>query len=150
MKSTIVATAIFAALGETAAAPAHAADQADRSQRAPRIQFAYQEPVVSEQTITWRWKLVNIGDADAESVIVVHRMTPQLAVQTLDPVCQAGPRRVRCHYRTVPAGRQLTGRLVARLPENASGNVEIHGQVTWYSVGAGRTAARKAMPARTR
>ncbi|MGI5164340.1 hypothetical protein ACQEU3_08305 [Spirillospora sp. CA-253888] len=110
-----------------AAAPAHADTPAGK------VGFVYSAPQISVDggNVTWDWTVTNGVGAPVDKVVLTHRFTPQLKVVSASAPCEVVEKTVRCDYgRLANAGRKK-GTLVAAIPPEAAGTVQVTGRVTW-------------------
>lgn len=132
MKSTIALGAAVLGTSLAMAAPAAAADHTN-GHAAGKVEFTYDAPEIAESgdTVTWRWTLANTGDEGVDKVVLTHKLTPKLKVSSVEDLCTVKDEGIRCEYGSVDAGEKHNGTLVATLPPNVSGTVQINGRVTW-------------------
>ncbi|MFD3588133.1 hypothetical protein [Streptomyces sp. NPDC058683] len=121
---------VIALIGPGAMAPPASASAAGSG-----VEFVYSAPEISEQgdTVTWDWTVTNRGDAGIRNIVMTHTITPKLTVTQASAGCEIGAAATKCRYGNMAAGGKVTGTLVARLPDEVSGNVEIRGRLTWES-----------------
>lgn len=105
------------------------------------VRFEYSDPEFAETgtQVTWRWTVRNTGDRPVDGVKLVHTFTPRLKVTSVSPPCQARANTVTCDYAKLRAGGVKRGMLVADLPQDSSGTIEIKGRVTWRQAQAPAT-----------
>jgi len=128
-RSAIAAAALGASLLGTAL-PGHAEA---RQAAIGKVEFVYSAPEVAEagDSVTWRWTVKNVGSEGVDKVVLTHKLTPALKVKTVDEPCEAGQTSIRCEYGSLKAGEKRQGTVVAVLPPETSGTVQINGRVTW-------------------
>ncbi|WP_433335269.1 hypothetical protein [Spirillospora sp. CA-294931] len=140
MKSTIVggrmltrAAAGAVAVGATLAAAALPAQARTAEPAAAKVDFAYSSPEIADagDKVTWHWTIKNSGTMDVHKVVLTHKLTPMLKMASVSPGCKALATAVRCEYGLLAKGVSRTGTLVAQIPAEASGTVQINGRVTW-------------------
>ncbi|MEU5881343.1 hypothetical protein [Spirillospora sp. NPDC047279] len=98
-----------------------------------KVEFTYSAPEVAEagDTVTWRWSVKNVGGESVNKVLLTHKLTPMLKVRSVDAPCAVTATAIRCEYGTMKAGEERKGVVVAELPSDASGTVQINGRMTW-------------------
>ncbi|MBO2445760.1 DUF11 domain-containing protein [Actinomadura barringtoniae] len=127
---TAIGTAALGAALLGTALPGHAEA---RHAAIGKVEFVYSAPEVAEagDSVTWRWTVKNVGGESVDKVVLTHKLTPALKVKTVDEPCEAGQTSIRCEYGTLKAGEKRQGTVVAVLPPETSGTVQINGRVTW-------------------
>jgi hypothetical protein len=121
------------AFGTSVFLAAPAAAEPSPKPAAAAVTFSYEAPRISADgtAVTWKWTLTNKGSAAAGNVVLMHSLTPQLKIGKTAKECTAGNKGVTCSYGTVDAGGKKEGMLVAVLPRDQSGTVDINGRVVW-------------------
>ncbi|MFG2660183.1 hypothetical protein [Streptomyces sp. NPDC048425] len=100
-----------------------------------KVEFAYTAPEISEDgsSVTWHWTVSNTGDTTVDQVVMTHKLTPQLQVAQVSAPCQVQATAIRCGYGAMKPDEKREGSLVADLPEDLSGSVQINGRITWQA-----------------
>ncbi|CQR59535.1 hypothetical protein [Streptomyces leeuwenhoekii] len=100
-----------------------------------KAEFTYGPPQVSEggDSVAWHWRITNPGDTAVHKVVMTHRLTPPLRVARVSNPCKVAEPSVRCEYGTLQPGQQVEGDLVADLPDDTHGTVDIKGRITWLN-----------------
>ncbi|MFB4318462.1 hypothetical protein [Actinomadura sp. 21ATH] len=120
--------AAAAAVAPLAAGPAQAAPP-----KGGEVEFRYSDPEFAESgnRVTWRWTVHNRGAKAVNDLKLVHTLTPRLKVSSVSAPCRVREGAVRCDYRALRPDGEKSGVLVAELPRDAAGAVEVKGRVTW-------------------
>ncbi|MFC9970141.1 hypothetical protein ACFVH6_04470 [Spirillospora sp. NPDC127200] len=132
MKSVLTAPARLLAAAPLLAAPLAAAP-AHADTPTGKVGFVYSAPEISVDgnNVTWDWTVTNGVGAPVDKVVLTHRFTPRLKVVSASAPCEVLEATVRCDYgRLANAGRKK-GTLVAAIPPETAGTVQINGRVTW-------------------
>jgi hypothetical protein len=131
---TAVAAIAVAAL-PLAAHPAHARPGQWKGTAPPkgsRVEFSYSAPRADGDRTRWRWTIRNNGDRPADQVVLTHELTPKIKVASISAPClivQGGA--IECDYGTLRPGERRVGTLIAAVPPNLQGRVQIKGYATW-------------------
>ncbi|GLZ13588.1 hypothetical protein Acsp04_38230 [Actinomadura sp. NBRC 104425] len=120
-----------------------------------KVEVTYSVPRISANgtEVTWRWRLRNRTGRTAYRVVVTHTVKPAVPISSPNRACRkVAEGVVRCAYPSLRAKQSRTGTLVARLPENLEGGVNLAGKVAWRRTarqqdGPDRPAGRPTRPA---
>jgi hypothetical protein len=120
------------------ALPAHAGTA--RAAVDTRLALGYDPPQISadDSHLTWRFTVSNTGDAPADKVLLISRLTPPLPGVTASGECAVtSDEAITCDYGLLAAGGTRSGSVAADLPHGLSGDVYISGRVTWQRPAGG-------------
>ncbi|MFC1403262.1 MULTISPECIES: hypothetical protein [Streptacidiphilus] len=97
------------------------------------VAFVYEAPDISEEgdVVTWRWSVVNNTGAPVNQVVLTHNLSPWLPVTSVTGPSEVVGERIKSRWATLAAGEKATGEIVATMPEDLLGAVQINARVTW-------------------
>ncbi|MEW1721581.1 hypothetical protein [Streptomyces sp. NPDC093109] len=97
------------------------------------VEFSYDPPEISEEgdTVTWTWRVVNNLPEAAEKVVLKHVIRPEIPITSVTGPSEIVGQGVRSQWETLAAGETAEGQIIAKLPEDVSGSMQISGRVTW-------------------
>ncbi|GAA1185878.1 hypothetical protein F4556_007159 [Kitasatospora gansuensis] len=97
------------------------------------VEFVYEAPDISEDggAVTWRWSVVNNTGSPVTQVVLTHRMSPPLPITRVSGPSEVLGEAVKSRWETLAADEQAEGEIVATMPDDLDGTVQISGRVTW-------------------